>query len=188
MYSSYIENLGNGQFSIKPLPVEAQYAPVYGMLSYDYNGDGLLDVVMVGNDYGMELLQGRADAFNGLVLQNTGRNNFTPLSLEQSGFVVPRDARALARLTVQNKELLLATQFKDDLKVFSSNKNFKKSVSVQKEEVKAVISLKNGQKRLVEFYWGHSFLSQESRSISWDDSMTSITFYNRQNQITRTIQ
>jgi enediyne biosynthesis protein E4 len=189
MYSSFIENVGNGKFKITPLPIEAQLAPVYGMMTYDYDGDGLLDVVMVGNDFGMELLQGRADAFNGLVLKNKDGKNFTPLSIEQSGFVVPHDARALTRIAVQNntKELLLATQFKDDLKVFSPKKTPIKLIKLQNNEVKALILLKNGQKRLVEFPWGHSFMSQESRTIGLDATMQNITFFNRQNVVTRTL-
>jgi enediyne biosynthesis protein E4 len=190
MYSSFIENLGNGKFKITPLPTEAQLAPVYGMMTYDYDGDGLLDVVMVGNDFGMELLQGRADAFNGLVLKNKDGKNFTALSIQQSGFVVPHDARALTRITVQNNthELILATQFRDDLKIFSPKKTSKKFIKLQDNEVKALILLKNGQKRLTEFTWGHSFMSQESRTIGLDDNMQNITFFNRQNIATRTVQ
>jgi enediyne biosynthesis protein E4 len=189
MYSSFIENVGNGKFKITPLPIEAQLAPIYGMMTYDYDGDGLLDVVMVGNDFGMELQQGRADAFNGLVLKNKDGKNFTPLSIAQSGFVVPHDARALTRIAVQNNtlELLLATQFKDDLKVFSPKKTVKKLIKLQNSEVKALILLKNGQKRLVEFPWGHSFMSQESRTIGLDETMQNITFFNRQNAVTRTL-
>jgi enediyne biosynthesis protein E4 len=188
MYSSFIENVGNGKFKITALPIEAQLAPIYGMMTYDYDGDGLLDVVMVGNDFGMELQQGRADAFNGLVLRNKDGKNFTPLSIQQSGFVVSHDARALTRIAVQNntQELLLATQFKDDLKVFSPKKTVKKLIKLQNNEVKAVILLKNGQKRLVEFPWGHSFMSQESRTIGLDETMQNITFFNRQSVVTRT--
>ena len=67
MQTSYIENEGNGKFSIKPLPLEAQTAPVYGMINDDIDGDGNLDVLMTGNDYGMEPYSGRHDAFNGLI-------------------------------------------------------------------------------------------------------------------------
>ena len=42
LQSSYIENKGNGQFAIKPLPIEAQAAPVYGMMSEDIDNDGNL--------------------------------------------------------------------------------------------------------------------------------------------------
>jgi enediyne biosynthesis protein E4 len=190
MSSCFIENLGIGKFQSTPLPVEAQIAPIYGMLSYDYDGDGFLDVMMVGNDYGMELQQGHADAFNGLVLKNKGNKTFTPLSKVQSGFNVPHDARALTRIAVENntKELFLASQFRDDLKVFRPKKTVKKLALASKNETKAVILLKNGQKRLMEFYWGHSFLGQESRSIALDETMQNITFYNQQNQVTRTVQ
>ena len=33
LQTTFIENLGNGNFKIKPLPLEAQIAPVYGMLA-----------------------------------------------------------------------------------------------------------------------------------------------------------
>ena len=118
--TSYIENMGNGTFKISALPVEAQLAPIFGLLPYDIDKDGRLDLLMVGNDYGMELLQGRADAFNGLVLRNAGPNNFTPLSMEASHLLVPHDARTLSKVRLATgKELILATQNRDVLKVFS---------------------------------------------------------------------
>ena len=79
MASSYIENEGNGHFTIKPLPLEAQAAPVFGMMSEDLDGDGNLDVLMVGNDYGMDPYSGRHDAFNGLCLKGDGKGNFQPM-------------------------------------------------------------------------------------------------------------
>ncbi len=88
MYSSLVENLGGGQFKISALPTEAQIAPIQGMLPYDIDHDGLLDLLMVGNDYGMELMQGRADAFCGLVLKNTGKTNLGALGGEKSFFYV----------------------------------------------------------------------------------------------------
>jgi enediyne biosynthesis protein E4 len=119
MQSSYVENLGNGKFQLSALPYQAQLAPIYGILPMDYDKDGLQDVLMVGNDYGMELLQGRADAFNGLVLKNMGKGQFKPVELNESGFCVPNDARALAKIQLANKkELVLATQNRGILKIF----------------------------------------------------------------------
>jgi enediyne biosynthesis protein E4 len=120
MESSYIENLGNGQFKLTALPYQAQLAPIYGILPMDIDNDGLQDVVMIGNDYGMELLQGRADAFNGLVLKNKGKGVFQPVELNESGFCVPKNARALAKIRLADqKELVLATQNKGALRVFN---------------------------------------------------------------------
>lgn len=118
--TSYLENLGNGKFKIAALPWQAQLAPVQAILPYDADGDGLPDALMVGNDFGMELLQGRADAFNGLVLKNVGKNQFEPVGLEQSHFFVPGDGRALAKIRLADgREIILATQNRGALKVFA---------------------------------------------------------------------
>jgi enediyne biosynthesis protein E4 len=157
------------------------------MMSYDYDGDGLLDVIMVGNDYGMELLQGRADAFNGLILKNLGGNQFKAIELNESGFYVPNDARALSKITLANKkELILATQNRGELKAFLP-KSSNKVIYPQKNEVKAQITLKNGQKRLEEFYWGHSFLSQYPLSISLNSSVQSVDFLDKKNNVLRKV-
>jgi enediyne biosynthesis protein E4 len=192
LYSSYIENTGNGKFKISVLPYQAQIAPIYGMMPYDYDGDGLLDVMMVGNDYGMELLQGRADGFNGLVLKNMGKNGgnnmFKAIELNESGIYVPNDARALSRVHLGNqKELILATQNHGALTVFSPKRASSKVVYPQRNEVKAEIVLKNGQKRTQEFYWGHSFLSQHPLSILLDLSVQEVRFLDKKNGVVRTV-
>ena len=66
--SAYLENLGKGKFSINNLPIEAQFAPVYGMVSKDFNGDGNLDVLCVGNSYATEVQTGRYDAQGSFLL------------------------------------------------------------------------------------------------------------------------
>jgi enediyne biosynthesis protein E4 len=188
LYSSYIENTGNGKFKISALPYQAQIAPIYGMVPYDYDADGLLDVVMVGNDYGMELLQGRADGFNGLVLKNMGKNTFKAIELNESGIYVPNDARALSRVHLANqKELILATQNHGALSVFSPKTPVSKVIYPQPNEIKAGIMLKNGQKRTQEFYWGHSFLSQYPLSILLDASVQEVRFLDKKNGVVRTV-
>ena len=189
MYSSFIENKGNGKFDISPLPPQAQLAPIYGMLPYDIDKDGLLDLLMVGNDYGMELLQGRADAFNGLVLHNMGKNNFKAVEMEESGFYVPNNARALTRVVLanQNKELILATQNRGGLKVFSPKQANLKYLVPNKLEAKAKIVLKNGQVQMREFYYGNGYLSQPPLSILVDSSVLRVEFLDNKGVATRKI-
>jgi len=120
MSTSYVENLGNGQFSITALPWQTQLAPVQAMLPYDVDNDGLADLLMTGNDFGMELLQGRADAFNGLILKNMGKNQFRGIEMDESRFCVPGDGRALAKVKLAGgREIILATQNRGKLKVFA---------------------------------------------------------------------
>lgn len=177
--SSYIENKGNGQFAIKPLPLEAQTAPVYGMSGEDVDGDGNLDLLLIGNDYGMEPGGGRHDAFNGLYLKGDGKGNFKAATVAESGFFVKGDGKALATIhTAKNKDLLLATQNQDSLLVFGKVKqgtNLPKWITLNAEDFCADILYADKRKRRVEFYYGSTFLSQSSRKIPFDKDIVKIT-------------
>ena len=55
-------NNGNGRFTLRPLPVEAQFAPVYSTVSEDFDGDGKTDLLLAGNFSGVTPLYGPYDA------------------------------------------------------------------------------------------------------------------------------
>jgi hypothetical protein len=116
--SSYIHNLGDGKFEIKPLPPAAQLAPVFGIIADDFNNDRKTDIILSGNDYGAEVTNGRLDAFDGLVLEGDGKGNFKPLSIKQSGIYLPGDGRSIVSLK-NNKG--------DNIYIFSQNKGFLKA-------------------------------------------------------------
>jgi hypothetical protein len=187
MKSSFIENLGGGKFRLSALPVEAQFAPIYGMMPYDYDGDGLLDVLLIGNDYGMELMQGRADAFYGLILKNMGKGKFKTIDLDESHFFVPKDARSLSRVEVNDQSYFIATQNRDSLKIFSDKSASSKIIKLEKNEKMARITFKNGSSQVKEFYWGSGFHSQEPRNYLMEESVSKVDFYDFKNQLTRTI-
>jgi hypothetical protein len=183
MASSYIENRGNNQFLIKPLPLQAQVAPVYGMISQDMDADGNLDVILVGNDYGVEPFSGRHDAFMGLCLKGNGKGEFVPLTVAASGFFVNGDAKGLAQIhTAKNEQLLVATQNQDSLVAFSKNKlsanSVSKWVTLNQDDYAAEIVYKDGRKRRVEFYYGSTYLSQSTRKIPFEKAFEKITIIN----------
>ncbi len=187
--SSWIENLGNGKFEMHSLPIEAQIAPIYGIQTIDIDDDQLLDIVLVGNDFGMETQQGRADALSGLVLKNKGKGQFEALELEESQFFVPGDAKSLVRLQANNSLLFLASQNRGPLKVYEpATQNFVDLIKVQQNEVQAVITYTDGSQSRRDFYFGDSFLSQSSRVLERIASMQSITFFDNTGQTTRTIK
>ncbi|WP_265241554.1 VCBS repeat-containing protein [Muriicola sp. Z0-33] len=189
MKTSWVENLGNGKFKMHALPVEAQLAPVYGTLATDLDNDGFTDLLLVGNDYGMEVQQGRADAFSGLVLKNTGNKSFSPETLEHSHFFVPGDAKALVALDRKDKNpLYIASQNNDSLRVFETIKAIKQEViRLRNNEVKAQMVFKDGGMSLQEFYWGDSFQSQSSRTISAGERIKEIRFFDNSGKETRTV-
>lgn len=89
------------------------------MLADDYNGDGNLDVLINGNDFGTEVSVGRFDALNGLLLKGDGKGGFKPVPIIESGIYIPGNGKALVTLR-GNKEnyLVAASQNKGALKLF----------------------------------------------------------------------
>ena len=165
MNSSYIENLGDGNFKISNLPIQAQIAPVFGTLIEDFDDDGNLDVLMVGNDFGNEISVGRLDAFNGLLLIGNGKGEFNVQNLNQSGFCVSGDAKGLVRLTnVKGNPLIMATQNRGGIESFCLNKSVI-SKPLKPNDAYIIEHLKNGKTRKKELNYGSSFFSQSSRSV-----------------------
>ncbi len=157
--TSLIRNDGNGKFSIHPLPAQAQLSVINGMVTDDFDGDGNLDIVMNGNDYGTEPFVGRYDALNGLFLKGDGKGNFNAESILQSGIYIPGNGKALVKLrNAKGNCLLAAGQNRGPLKVFRL-KNNQRIVPIAPMDVSASIKYKNGKTIEQEFYYGNSFLS-----------------------------
>ena len=183
MNSSYIENMGDGKFSIKALPMEAQIAPIFGMLSKDIDHDGNLDLFLVGNDYGMEPISGRHDAFMGLVLMGNEKGVFKSLSIAESGFYIKGDGKGLAKInSADGQELFIATQNQERLLVFKEknqkSKNESRTIKLNADDLYAQVVFKNNKKRRIEFYYGNTFLSQSSRTLILHREMISVEITN----------
>jgi len=164
--TSYIENKGDGTFEVHPLPIEAQLAPIFGMLAEDYNQDGHLDVLLTGNDFSTEIAKGRYDALNGLLLLGDGMGNFKAVDLARAGFFVPGDGKSLVQLQgAAGQSLVVASQNRDSLKIFEAQDGATRTISLQAQDAYAVVHLPGGVYRQ-EFYYGHSFLSQSARRFA----------------------
>ena len=180
LHSVYLRNDGNGKFTIKNLPAEAQFTPLFGMLAKDVNHDGNLDLIGVGNFYGTEVVIGRYDASVGLVMYGDGKGNFKPVNISESGFVADKDSKAIARIEMAaNTSMLLVTQTADSLKLFKDNRVHKtaKIIPTQKE-ISALAFFKNGTKQKIEVGFGNSYLSQSSRTIVITPNIKHLELYN----------
>ncbi len=106
--SSYIENLGNNRFKVSPLPAPAQFAPIYGILTQDFNADGHLDVILAGNFFGTRVKYGRYDANKGLLLLGNGKGSFEPVTVHESGLNIDGEVRDISSIKLADgKELIL---------------------------------------------------------------------------------
>jgi hypothetical protein len=69
--SSIALSNGDGTFALRPLPAEAQFAPVNAVLSGDFDGDGRTDLLLAGNFHGVTPVEGQYDASLGVLLAAT---------------------------------------------------------------------------------------------------------------------
>lgn len=74
--TSYAENVGDGKFTLTPLPIEAQLSATNEILIDDIDKDGNLDILLAGNLYQSEVETPRNDASFGAVLMGSGDGNF----------------------------------------------------------------------------------------------------------------
>jgi hypothetical protein len=172
--TSLLRNDGHGKFTLVPMPMEAQLSVINGMVAEDFDGDGKLDLVMNGNDYGTEVTTGRYDALNGLYLAGDGKGGFTARSILESGIFIPGNGKALVQLrSAGGKTLLAAGQNRGPLKIFERKVSLP-SLALEPSDVSMLIHYRNGTTRREEAYYGTSFLSQSGRFLDLSDSIVSV--------------
>lgn len=111
-----------GSFTLKPLPVEAQVAPVFGIATGDFNQDGKTDIFLGGNFYNLKPQVGRHDASRGVLLAGTGNSGFQLLPHTDSGIFVKGEVRDAVAIQVGDQTLLLVARNNDELVVFREGK------------------------------------------------------------------
>ncbi|HVY75966.1 MAG TPA: FG-GAP-like repeat-containing protein, partial [Puia sp.] len=89
-------NLGNGQFRIQKLPPMIQLSSVNAIRCADLNGDGSVDLVLGGNEFGFLPQFGRLDASFGQVLINDGHGNLKCMDAARTGIEAMGQTRDIA--------------------------------------------------------------------------------------------
>ncbi|MCB0551055.1 MAG: VCBS repeat-containing protein, partial [Phaeodactylibacter sp.] len=122
--SGYLENLGNGGFALRPLPLACQLAPVAAIACADFNQDGHLDALLAGNDHTPEVNTGRYDASVGQLLVGDGQGAFSPVGPMQSGFWVEGEVRGLqlSRKGDTGRYWILVAVNNDTLRIFEGGR------------------------------------------------------------------
>ena len=83
-------------FEAVPLPIEAQFAPAFGVGVADYDGDGHDDVFITQNFFATQIDTPRLDGGRGLWMKGNGTGMLAAVPGQESGIKVYGDARGCA--------------------------------------------------------------------------------------------
>ncbi|HVX52490.1 MAG TPA: FG-GAP-like repeat-containing protein, partial [Chitinophagaceae bacterium] len=111
-------NDGKGNFSVRPLPAYAQFAPMFGVLADDFNGDGIKDILLGGNFYGLKPELGRLDASYGVTLFGTHNKEYNVFPPGESGFFIKGEVRDIKEINTKNGKLVIVARNNDALQLF----------------------------------------------------------------------
>lgn len=95
MESALFLNRGE-RFLVRPLPVEAQFAPVFGLVAADFDGDGFEDLFAAQNFFGTSPGSPRLDGGRALLMRGDGLGGLKSVPGQESGLAVYGEQRAAA--------------------------------------------------------------------------------------------
>ncbi|MGC8749922.1 VCBS repeat-containing protein [Hydrotalea sp.] len=109
MATVYLENKGKDGFQLHTLPIEAQYAPIFGITVLDANKDRIKDILLTGNNTYTRIKFGRYDANHGILLLGDGKGNFTYVPQYKSGLKIRTNVRSNAIIHIGNEQHILVS-------------------------------------------------------------------------------
>ena len=108
-----------GQLRFEALPVEAQFSPIAGIETIDYNNDKLPDLLLTGNFFDNQTEYGRYDANYGQVYINKGNNKFAFIPASETGFWVKGQVRNMKKIKNKaGKTSIIVAKNSDFIQIF----------------------------------------------------------------------
>jgi hypothetical protein len=176
--SSYFENLGNGKFAIKPLPLVAQFAPVFGLLPGDFDNDGFTDVLVTGNSYATEASTGRYDGMKGMLLAGDGKGNFREDREYCSGFRADKDVKSLPEIFLKDgSDVVLVGNNDNKMEAYRFPDKASYVIVPHDNDACAIVTKRSGKFYKHEFYFGNNYLSSSSRRLKVGRDVVSVAIY-----------
>lgn len=115
-------NNGNGTFTLRELPIEAQFSPTYSSVAEDFDGDGKTDLLLGGNFGGVTPLYGPYDASYGLLLHGMGDGSFQAVDMEKSGVMIEGQVRRMKSLRdAKGNRLIVIARNNDKVRLLRVN-------------------------------------------------------------------
>jgi hypothetical protein len=115
-------NKGNGKFEIQVLPKEVQFSTVNTICTADVNKDGILDIILGGNQYEFKPQFGRLDSNYGSVLLGNKKGSYTWTSYSKSGFFLKGEVKHIQKIKNKNNTISIIAVVNDNFpKIFKLN-------------------------------------------------------------------
>ncbi|MXV51862.1 RNA-binding protein [Pedobacter sp. HMF7647] len=108
----------DGKYQPAALPLEAQFAPVTATIARDFNGDGKIDLLLLGNHSDNRLKMGSIDANYGVLLTGDGKGSFSYQSQTVSGLSVKGDVKSALEIRINNTNYLVIGQANEPVKFY----------------------------------------------------------------------
>ena len=111
-----------------PLPLEAQFSPVTGILYNDYDGDGKKDILTAGNFFPFRVQQGRCDASTGSLIKGDGKGNFETVSISTTGLLLQGDIRDMIEVRGKTGSVIIISKNNGAVQVIKNKLEMIKAV------------------------------------------------------------
>jgi hypothetical protein len=111
-------NTGQGSFRLTPLPIEAQFSPIYAICADDFDHDGICDILIGGNQYRAKPETGINDASYGLFLKGNKDGTWKSVSSVKSGIFTKGEIRDLKNLNINGNRYIVVARNNDNLQFY----------------------------------------------------------------------
>lgn len=97
----------NGKFIKNILPLPAQFSIVTKIISLDFDKDGKMDLILLGNHSDNRLKIGSIDANYGCLLKGDGNGGFTYIEQDLSGLSIKGDVKSAQQINIGNQRYVI---------------------------------------------------------------------------------
>ncbi len=108
----------DGHFVPTELPIEAQFAPVTRIVAGDFDQDGKMDLLLLGNHSDNRLKLGSMDANYGCLLKGDGKGNFRYVTQPAAGLSVHGDVKSATEININGGKYIVIGAAEDSLQFY----------------------------------------------------------------------
>lgn len=116
LHSSLLINTREG-FELRKLPLEAQVAPVFGIVSADFDNNSTTDLFLLGNMHRLKPEVGRLDSNYGVILYNDGHLNYSFQPYNQTDTFIQGEVRDAAEIVLDGRRHIIVARNDDRLMI-----------------------------------------------------------------------